>query len=75
MFNDKINKEIVIRIIPNRVDDTRVAEGAHGHTIFCVAKSKKRNKGKKERVLKQKILKGCHQGENVTVLVMLTVLF
>ena len=52
-FNDKINKEIVIRIIPNRADDTRVAEGAYGHPIFCVAKSKKGNKGKKERVSKQ----------------------
>ena len=29
----------------------------------------------KERVLRQKLLKGCHQGENVTVLVMFTVLF
>ena len=27
---------------------------------FCVAKRKKGNKGKKERVSKQKLLKGCH---------------
>ena len=26
-FNDKINKEILLRIIPNRADDTGVAEG------------------------------------------------
>ena len=35
--NDKMNKEIVIRIIP----DTEVAEGAHGQPIFCVEKTKK----------------------------------
>ena len=28
-----------------------------------------------ERVSKQKLLKGCHQGKNVTVLAMFTVLF
>ena len=32
-------------------------------------------KGKKERVSKQKLLKGCHQGQNVTVLIMFAVLF
>ena len=26
-FNDKINKEILLRIIPSRADDTGVAEG------------------------------------------------
>ena len=36
---------------------------------FCVAKRKKRNKGKKQRVLKQKLLQECHQSQNVTVLV------
>ena len=35
---------------------------------FCAAKRKKGNKGKKERVLKQKLLKGSHQGQNITVL-------
>ena len=29
------------------------------------------NKGKKERVLKQQLLKGYHQGQNVTVLAIL----
>ena len=43
--------------------------------IFCRAKIKKRKKGKRERVPKQKLSKGCHQGQNVTVLVMFTVLF
>ena len=69
-FNDKINKEIVLRIIPNRAEDTMVTEGTHGHPIFCVAKTKMGNKGKKERVSKQKLLKGCHQGANVTVTVL-----
>ena len=34
-FNDKISKEIVIRIIPNMANNTRVAEGAHA-TQYCV---------------------------------------
>ena len=40
-------------------------------TLFCVAKRKKGNKGKKERVSKQKLLKDCHQGQDVTVLAIL----
>ena len=36
---------------------------------------KKRNKGEKEIISNQKLLKGCHQGENVVVLVTFTVLF
>ena len=64
-----MNKEIVLCIIPNRADNTGSTEGAHDHHIFCVAKTKKGNKGEKERVSKQKLLKGCHQGKNVTVLV------
>ena len=34
-------------MIPNRTADTGVAEGAHGHPIFCVAKIKKKNEEKK----------------------------
>ena len=30
--------------------------------------AQKKKQGKKERVLKQKLLKGCHQGQNVTIL-------
>ena len=38
-------------------------------TLFCEAKIKKESKGeKKERVAKQKLLKGCHQGQNFTYL-------
>ena len=40
-FNDKINKEIVLRIIPDRADNTGVAEGAHGRPIFLCSKNKK----------------------------------
>ena len=47
-FNDRIKKEIFLCILPNKVDDNGVAEGAHGYPIFCVAKIKNRNKGKKE---------------------------
>ena len=32
----------------------------HTHSLFCVAKRKKGNKGKQERLSKQKPLKGCH---------------
>ena len=39
--------------------------------FFCVAKRKKGNKGRTERVSKQKLLKGCYQGQNVTVLAIL----
>ena len=44
----------------------------HPLQIFCVAKRKKGDKGKKERVSKQKLLKGCcHQGQNIIVLTIL----
>ena len=35
--------------------------------LFCVAKRKKGNQGKKERFSKQKLLKGYPQGQNITV--------
>ena len=38
---------------------------------FLRSERKKGNKGGKERLSKQKLLKGCHQGENVTVLAIL----
>ena len=48
-----------------RVDDTGWARGSMAPrppaSRFCVAKRKKRNKGKKQRVLQQKLLKDCHQ--------------
>ena len=39
--------------------------------LFCVAKRRKGNKGKQERVSKQKLSKDSHQGQNVTVLAIL----
>ena len=39
--------------------------------LFCIAKRKKGDKGKKERVSKQKLSKGCHQGQNIIVLAIL----
>ena len=39
--------------------------------LFGMAKRKKGDKGKKERVSKQKLLKGCHQGQNIIVLAIL----
>ena len=39
--------------------------------FFCVAKRKKGDKGKKERVSKQKLSKGCHLGQNIIVLAIL----
>ena len=47
------------------------AGGGHGPANFLRSKKKKLNKGKKERLSKQKLLKGCHQGQNVTVLAIL----
>ena len=41
---------------------------------FCVVKRKKGDKGKKERASKQKLSKGCHQGQNIIVLAILEVL-
>ena len=40
----------------------------HGKTK---TKTKKGKLGKKERVSKQKLLKRCHQGQNITVLAIL----
>ena len=45
--------------------------GGMTHPLFCVTKRKKRNKGKKQRVLMQKLIKDCHQSLNVTVLAIL----
>ena len=50
-----------------RAGDTEGTEGVV-LPLFYVAKRKKGNKGKKETVSKQKLIKGCHQGQNITVL-------
>ena len=54
-----------------RVSNTEEAGGARATPLFCVAKRKKGDKGKKERASKQKLLKGCHQGENIIILAIL----
>ena len=38
--------------------------------LFFVAKIKKGNKGKKERLLKQKLLKGCRQNQNIVLIIL-----
>ena len=52
-------------------DETGVAEGSHGHSIFLCSKNKKGKQRVKGRVSKQKLLKG----KNVTVLGTFAVLF
>ena len=64
--------------IHNRADDTKVAErdACPPPPTFLFSKNRKgKQRKKKERVSKQKLLKGFHQGQNVTVSVMVTILF
>ena len=53
-----------------RASDTG-GRGDYGTPRFYIAKRKKENKEKKERFSKQKLLKGCHQGQSVAVLAIL----
>ena len=59
------------------ISEPATPKGGGGHSqlpsppLFYVAKTKKGSKGKKERVSKQKLLKGCHQGQNIIVLTIL----
>ena len=54
-----------------RAGDTGGDGGAMATPLFYVAKRKKGDKGKKERVSKQKLLKGCYQVQNIIVLAIL----
>ena len=54
-----------------RACDTGEAGGAMAPLYFCVAKRTKGGNGKKERVSKQKLSKGCHQGQSIIVLTIL----
>ena len=55
-----------------KAGDTEGRREVHGPLPnFLYSKRKKGNKGKKERVSKQKLLKGCHQGRNVAALTIL----
>ena len=59
-------KDLMPNIALNQGRRHRNGRGGHAlpplSPLFCVAKRKKGDKGKKERVSKQKLLKGCHQG-------------
>ena len=55
----------------NRTGDARGTREAMAPPSFCTGKSKKGNKEKKERVSKQALIIGCHQGQNVTGLAIL----
>ena len=56
-FNDKINEEIILRIIPNTADNTGLAEEGHAPPLFYVAKIKKGNKEKERKSFKVETIK------------------
>ena len=51
-FNDKINKVILLRVIPNRAGNTKVAKGGRGG--LKKGKQRKRKDKKKETKEKRK---------------------
>ena len=57
--------------INTRTGDTGEGGGSWPPHFFCVGKRKKRDKAKKERFSKQKVLKGCHQDQSIIVLAIL----
>ena len=67
-FNDKINEYFSVLFQTGVMTlGWKSWEPAPSPPLFYVVKMKKtRNKGKKEKVSKQKLLKGCHQGQNIT---------
>ena len=72
-FNDKINKEINF---PYYTKQGRRHRGSRVDAwLPNFLRSKKKGKQSEKRVLRQRLLKGCHHSENVTVLAMFTVLF
>ena len=50
-------------------------EGGMSPLFLCSKNKKRKQRGEKERVSKQELLKGSHQSLNVSVSVMITVLF
>ena len=47
-------------------------EDTEGREVaFCIAEKNKNNRKKKKGIQSRKYLKGCHQGQNITVLVIL----
>ena len=60
-----------MNVFCSKASDTGEA-GGHGPLTFLGTKKKRGKQRKKERVSKQKLLlKGCHQGQKVTVLAIL----
>ena len=55
----------------NRTGDARGVGEAMAPSSFCMGKSEKGNKEKKERVSEQKLIIDCQQRQNVTVLAIL----
>ena len=74
-FKKKVCKDFKINNLGEHHDfwasDTWGLGGAMASPLFCVVKRKKQNKGKNERVSKQKLLKGCRQSQNISVLTIL----
>ena len=64
-----LNKKIIFNPVQGRRH--RGGRGGHSLRTFFAGNRKKGNKGKKGRVSKQKLLKGCHQDQNVNVLAIL----
>ena len=54
-----------------RAGDTGGWAGGLCHSLTFLRSKKEGNKRNKERDSKQKLLKGCHQGQNITVLAIL----
>ena len=66
---------VCFRFLQGRQHLGRSGEGAcpspplpHTHTLFLAYQKEKNETKKKERFSKQKLWKGCHKGQNVTVL-------
>ena len=70
-YNKKTNLINISNISKFQGRQHRGGQEVIGPPLFCAAKRKKGNKGKKERISKQKLLKSCHQGQNITVLAIL----
>ena len=65
---------IIKKLIKARAGYTGEGGWAAMPSTFLRSKKKKRNKGTSEMVSKQKLLKDCHQSQNITVLAILELL-
>ena len=79
IYNDKISSLGSLlkrdKVMYKRGDHTRGGRGGShappSPPLFLRSKKTNGDKGKKERVSKQKLLKGCYQGQNIIVLTIL----